>query len=154
MTAVYFEDITLDVERQLGSYHVSKDEVIAFAKEWDPQPFHTNEQAAKESIYGGLTGSSIHMMAGLSKVISRNPVHYAVLANLSTQFSMPNPMRVGDTLYFSSHAYEKRLSKSRPGIGIVSFKTLVINQNNQTVLDTTTTTMVSCRQANNSLDSD
>ncbi len=146
MTVVYFEDIELDVERQLGSYQVSKDEVVEFAKEWDPQPFHMDEQAAKESIYGGLTGSSIHMMAVLSKVISRNPVHYAVLANLSTQFTMPNPMRVGDTLYFSSHAYEKRLSKSRPGIGIVSFKTLVIDQNNNTVLNTTTTTMVSCRQ--------
>ncbi len=146
MTVVYFEDIELDVERQLGSYQVSKDEVVEFAKEWDPQPFHMDEQAAKESIYGGLTGSSIHMMAVLSKVISRNPVHYAVLANLSTQFTMPNPMRVGDTLYFSSHAYEKRISKSRPGIGIVSFKTLVIDQNNNTVLNTTTTTMVSCRQ--------
>lgn len=146
MTVVYFEDIELDVERQLGSYQVSKDEVVEFAKEWDPQPFHMDEQAAKESIYGGLTGSSIHMMAVLSKVISRNPVHYAVLANLSTQFTMPNPMRVGDTLYFASHAYEKRLSKSRPGIGIVSFKTLVIDQNNNTVLNTTTTTMVSCRQ--------
>ena len=145
MTVVYFEDIELNVERQLGSYQVSKDEVVEFAKEWDPQPFHTDEQAAKESIYGGLTGSSIHMMAVLSKVISRNPVHYAVLANLSTQFTMPNPMRVEDTLYFSSHAYEKRLSKSRPGIGIVSFKTLVIDQNNNTVLNTTTTTMVSCR---------
>ena len=148
MTEVYFEDIVLDAERQLGSYHVTKDEVVEFAKEWDPQPFHTDEQAAKKSIFGGLTGSSIHMMAVLSKVISRNPVHYAVLANLSTQFAMPNPMRVGDTLYFSSHAYKKRLSKSRPGIGIVSFKTEVINQNNKTVLDTTTITMVSCRQDN------
>ena len=148
MTEVYFEDIVLDAERQLGSYHVTKDEVVEFAKEWDPQPFHTDEQAAKKSIYGGLTGSSIHMMAVLSKVISRNPVHYAVLANLSTQFAMPNPMRVGDTLYFSSYAYKKRLSKSRPGIGIVSFKTEVINQNNKTVLDTTTITMVSCRQVN------
>lgn len=151
MTVVYFEDIELDIQRQLGSYQVSKDEVVEFAKEWDPQPFHIDEQAAKDSIYGGLTGSSIHMMAVLSKVISRNPVHYAVLANLSTQFTMPNPMRVDDTLYFSSQAYEKRLSKSRPGIGIVSFKTVVINQNNEIVLDTTTTTMVSCRQHHDSL---
>ena len=148
MTQVYFEDIELNVERQLGNYHVTKDEVVAFAREWDPQPFHTDEEAAKQSIYGGLTGSSIHMMAVLSKVISRNPVHYAVLANLSTQFTMPNPMRVGDTLYFSSHAYKKRLSKSRPGIGIVSFKTSVINQDNQTILDSTTTTMVSCYKTN------
>ena len=151
MTVVYFEDIELDIQRQLGSYQVSKDEVVEFAKEWDPQPFHIDEQAAKDSIYGGLTGSSIHMMAVLSKVISRNPVHYAVLANLSPQFTIPNPMRVGDTLYFSSQAYEKRLSKSRPGIGIVSFKTVVINQNHEIVLDTTTTTMVACRQHHDSL---
>ena len=128
MTEVYFEDIVLDAERQLGSYHVTKDEVVAFAKEWDPQPFHTDEQAAKKSIYGGLTGSSIHMMAVLSKVISRNPVHYAVLANLSTQFAMPNPMRVGDTLYFSSHAYKKRLSKSRPGTVSYTHLTLPTNR--------------------------
>ena len=146
MTNVYFEDIELNVERELGEYHVRKEEVVAFASEWDPQPFHINEQAAAESIYGGLTGSSIHMMAVLSKVISRNPVHYAVLANLSTQFDMPNPMRVGDTLYFTSHAYEKRLSKTRPGIGIVSFKTIVKNQDQKSVLNTVTTTMVSCRK--------
>ena len=145
MDIVYFEDIELDINRDLGSYQVCKKEVIDFATVWDPQPFHIDENAAKDSIYGGLTGSSIHMMAVLSKVISQNPVHYAVLANLSTQFDMPNPMRVDDTLFFSSQAYEKRLSKTRPGIGIVSFKTVVINQDNKTVLNTLTTTMVSCR---------
>lgn len=142
---IYFEDIELDNRKELGSFYVAKDDVINFALEWDPQPFHTDEEAAKASLYGGLTGSSIHMLAVLSKKVSQNSGNLAALANLSTRYDMPTPMRVDDTLFFHSMATEKRLSKSREGVGIVSFHSTATNQRDEIVMQHYSTVMMACR---------
>lgn len=142
---IFYEDIVIDNKKKLGSCFVDRKEVIAFAKEWDPQPFHLDEEAAKNSIYGCLTGSSIHMLAVLSKQVSSKTGNLAALANLSTRFDMPNPMRVGDTLTFYSQATEKRLSKSRPGVGIVSFQAEAKNQHDAIVMNHFSTVMIACQ---------
>lgn len=142
---IYYEDLQLDNMEELGSYFVEKEEVIAFAKQWDPQPFHIDEEAAKQSIFGCLTGSSVHMKAVMTKVISYNMGRLAAVANLSTCFDMPSPMRVGDTLSFVSGVTEKRLSKSRPGIGIARFEAVARNQEGSVVMNHNALAMVECR---------
>lgn len=142
---IYFEDLKIAESKEVGSYHVEKEAVIAFAQEWDPQPFHIDEEAAKQSIFGCLTGSSIHMKAVLSKVISQGTGNLVALANLSTRYDMPNPMRAGDTLYFTNCVIDKRLSKSRPGIGIVSFAATAKNQDGEIIMNHESVVMVKCR---------
>ena len=142
---IYYEDLVVGSSQDAGSYYVDKDEVISFALEWDPQPFHVDEVAAKQSIFGCLTGSSIHMKAVLSRIVSSNTGNLAALANLSTRYDMPNPMRVGDTLHFSSSVTEKRLSSSRPGVGIVSYKTIATNQDGEVIMDHDSVVMIQCQ---------
>ncbi len=143
---IYFEDLPIAAPQEVGSYYVEKEAVIAFAEEWDPQPFHIDEQAAKQSIFGCLTGSSIHMKAVLSKVIGHGTGNLVAVANLSTRYDMPNPMRAGDTLYFTNSVVKKRLSKSRPGIGIVSFAATARNQNQEIIMNHDSVVMIECRK--------
>ena len=63
MTSGYFEDIKVGDSRKAGPYFVSKDEIIQFAKQFDPRPFHVDEEAAARSIFGGLTASAGHTFA-------------------------------------------------------------------------------------------
>ena len=130
----------------LGHYAVERDDVIAFAREWDPQPFHLDDEAARQSVFGVLTGSSIHLLAAMSKTSSQQPTRYAVLANLSTEFTMPAPMKVGDTILFRTQPTEKRLSRSRPGCGVVNFNAQAINQDNTLVMDHRSVVLVACRE--------
>lgn len=145
---LYFEDLVIDKSEDAGSYYVTKEEVIAFSQEWDPQPFHIDEAAAKASIFGCLTGSSIHMKAVLSRVIGHGTGNIAAVANLSTSYNMPNPMRVGDTLYFTNTVTDKRLSNSRPGIGIVGFAATAKNQNDEIIMNHESVVMVECKPVN------
>ncbi len=63
MRAVYYDDLPVGYESLVGEYSLGADEVIEFARRWDPQPFHVDEAAARDSIYGGLTASSLHLFA-------------------------------------------------------------------------------------------
>jgi len=142
---LYYEDLVEGKVLDVGSYLVEKEAVINFAKEWDPQPFHIDEEAANKSIFGCLTGSSIHMKAVLSKVVSAGIGNLAAVASLFTSYNMPNPMRVGDTLHFTTVLIDKRLSNSRPGIGIVSFAATATNQNGEVIMNHESSAMVECR---------
>jgi acyl dehydratase len=140
----YYEDILIDEPMGLGNYHVEKEEVIAFAKKWDPQPYHIDEAAAKTSLIGALSACSIHILAVLSRATARH-AQIPFLANLATEYSIVNPMLVGDTVYFETTAKEKRLSESKPNTGIVTFHSTITNQRGKTILHQTGNVMVACR---------
>lgn len=146
----YYEDILIDEPMGLGHYHVEKEEVIAFAKKWDPQPYHIDEAAAKTSMFGALSACSIHILALLSRATTlQTPT--AFLANLETEYRILNPMLVGDTVYFEITAKEKRLSESKPNTGIVTFHSTITNQRGKTILHQTGTVMVACRPQKNDM---
>ena len=141
---LYYEDILIDEPMGLGHYHVEKEEVIEFAEKWDPQPYRIDEVAAKTSMFGALSACSIHILALLSRATTlQTPT--AFLANLETKYRILNPMLVGDTVYFEITAKEKRLSESKPNIGIVTFHSTITNQRGKTILHQTGTVMVACR---------
>ena len=104
----YYEDIIINEPIDLGHYYVQKEEVIEFAKKWDPQPYHIDEVAAKTSLIGELSACSIHMLAVLSQATALQS-QIPFLANLATEYRILNPMIVGDTVYFETNAKEKRL---------------------------------------------
>ncbi len=142
---LYYEDILVNEPRDLGNYYVEKEDVIAFAKKWDPQPYHIDEEAAKTSLIRALSACSIHILALLSRATTLQSQRTAFLANLATEYRILNPMLVGDTVYFEITAKEKRLSKSTPNTGIVTYHSTISNQSGKIILDQTATIMVACR---------
>jgi acyl dehydratase len=132
----YFEDFTAGESIELGSRTITEDEIIAFARQYDPQPFHLDREAAKQSIFGGLVASGWHT-AGLfmrmlvDSVISRS--HGMGSPGLE-QLSWPAPLRPGDTMTGRISVLETRSSRSRPEMGIVRWHGEAFNQRGELVM--------------------
>jgi acyl dehydratase len=142
----YFEDYEPGVVRDVGSYEVSREEIVGFASRYDPQPFHIDEKAARASIFGGLTASSTHTFALMSLIHARHGEKSALVANLGAEaLKFPNPVRPGDTLRMTSECLSKRPSRSRPGIGIVTTRTVIANQRDEIVMEMSTHFMIELR---------
>ncbi|MBW2231288.1 MAG: MaoC family dehydratase N-terminal domain-containing protein [Deltaproteobacteria bacterium] len=142
----YFEDYEVGELRHIGSYEVSRDEIVEFARRFDPQPFHIDEAAARESIFGGLTGSSCYTFALMSLIHSRCDEQSALVANLGAEsLRFPSPLRPDDEITLSTECTALRASKTRPGIGIVTTRSFLTNQRDETVMEMTTNFMVKRR---------
>lgn len=132
---LYYEDLLLHQPQRSQPYTVSKEEVIAFATQWDPQPYHVDEEAAKQWPLG-LTASGLHTVAIAVKLINalaREPA--AVVAGLGwDEVRMLGPVRPGDTLYAVTWLDSKRESNSKPDMGILSTTVELHNQRDEVVL--------------------
>ena len=148
---LYFEDIHLNREHKSSEYVIGKDEIIAFAKQWDPQPYHIDEEEAKKWPLG-LTASSIHSYAICSKLANAmigEPT--AAVAGLGVdEMRMPVPVRPGDRLHAVSFIDSKRDSKSKPDMGIVTSVTKLINQKGEVVLSYKTSSLIYKKPVSNS----
>ena len=146
LTVKPYEDFVIDEMFELGSHFLDRDEVISFAKMWDPMPFHIDEEAAKKSIFGGLTASGSHLAAIRIKIIQEvgvNPYIIAALGWDKVRFILPG--RVGDTLSLSYGCIEKRESKSKPDRGIVTLLFEMHNQESALVMSMHDTVLVNKR---------
>jgi acyl dehydratase len=132
----YFEDYVLGEEHQAGTHAVTSEEIIAFASSWDPQPFHIDEEVARNSVFGGLTACSAHIFSIFCITSQRwqsGVVQQAVAGLGFDEMRMLKPVYAGDTLNCVSVIDALRPSKSRPDCGIVSFLTRLDNQHGETV---------------------
>ncbi|MFO8011529.1 MAG: MaoC/PaaZ C-terminal domain-containing protein [Dehalococcoidia bacterium] len=147
MKLLYFEDYQVgQIISAPGSYLVEKEELIEFASKWDPQPFHIDEEAASNSIYGGLTAPAIYTTAvsgWLGNSIEPKGAFMAGLGWYSIEF--PNPVRPGDRLSLSSVVKEVRESGTRNDRGIVRFANVIKNQKGEAVLQSEIATLVARR---------
>ncbi|HYJ18917.1 MAG TPA: MaoC family dehydratase [Burkholderiales bacterium] len=132
----YWEDFKVGEVEQIGGKKVERDEVIAFAKQFDPQPFHVDETAAKESMYGGLIASGWHTCAMVMRMMC--DAYMLQSASVGSpgidNLKWLKPVRPGDTLRAQRTTLESRTSKSRPEIGIVSNLWEVFNQEGEMVM--------------------
>ena len=118
-----------------GPYFISKDEVIQFAKRYDPRPFHIDEAAAARSVFAGLSASAAHTFAIFISLTNKFQPPVRVIALLGyDELRLPNAVRPGDNLYLESTTLEKRESKSKPDRGIVRSRGRLRNQKGETVL--------------------
>ena len=132
---VYFEDYVVDSEHALGSYTVTEEEIVAFARQYDPQPFHVDKEAAAGSIYGGLISSG-WMTCG---IMMRLLVQY--MAGRSASMGSPGvdeirwikPVYAGDTLSVVLKVLATRPSTSRPDRGVVHTEWRATNQRGELV---------------------
>ncbi len=132
----YWEDFKVGEVEQIGGTRVDKEEVIAFAKQYDPQPFHVDEAAAKQSIYGGLIASGWHTCAMVMRMMC--DAYMLQSASVGSpgidNLKWLKPVRPGDTIRARRTTLETRASKSRPDIGIVNNLWEVFNQDGEMVM--------------------
>ena len=132
----YWEDFKVGEVHQIGEKRVDKDEIIAFAKQFDPQPFHVDEAAAKASMYGGLIASGWHTVALVMRMMCDS--YMLDSASLGSpgidNLKWLKPVRPGDTIRAQRTTLEVRASASRPEMGLVKTRWEVFNQDAEQVM--------------------
>lgn len=136
MITRYWEDFKVGEVEQIGGKRVDKEEMIAFARQYDPQPFHVDEAAAKQSIYGGLIASGWHTCAMVMRMMcDAYMLHSASVGSPGIDnLKWLKPVRPGDTISARRTTLEMRASKSKPDIGIVNNLWEVFNQSGEMVM--------------------
>lgn len=151
----WFDDLFPGRTYEFGSYPVTKDEIVAFARSFDPQPFHMDEvAAAAHPIFKGLCASGIHTLAMAQSMMIRGFMteRFAILAGAGMdEVRLHAPVYPGDVLRLVLEMKELRESRSRPDRGTVTYKTSVLNQSGQPVL-TYQSVMVMSRRRNDRVD--
>ena len=142
---LFYDDLVVGETRELGEHRVSKQEIIRFASEWDPMPFHLDEEAAVDSVFGGLTASSCHTYSISSLISSRSADKVAAAAMMGLELRFPEPVRPDDVLILRNLCLEKRLSESKPGHGVVRSRTTLSNARGVDVFVMDSSYLVRCR---------
>ena len=136
----YWEDLELGLTEHFGPFEVDREEVVAFAERYDPQPFHLDEDAAAKTHFGRLAASGWHttaMMMGAMVRARQNSGGWqanALGAMGLDELRWRRPVFPGDVLRGSSELVEKLESHSRPETGILKWRTRLVNQGDQEVL--------------------
>jgi acyl dehydratase len=144
----FFEDIVVGDVQTAGPYHVPKDEMVAFARKWDPLPFHVDEKAARTSIYGGLIASGEYTMAVKQALIHRLGTNEAIIGSMGyDELRYLGPVRPDDRLTLTMECTEKRESRSKPDRGIVKYRVGLSNQDGVVVLSYIDIVLVAKRNA-------
>ena len=142
----WFDDLSVGYRSRVGSVTLDEDAVVAFAREWDPQPFHVDAEAAKSSIYGGLTASSLHLFAICTRLFFDHEDRIQVLAMLGKDaVRFPNPARVGETLVYETECIEHRASRSKPDRGVVTLRDTLSDSQGQVVMSQEVSLLVARR---------
>jgi acyl dehydratase len=147
MANLYFEELVIGTRSVAGPYSVASEEIIHFAKQYDPVPRHIDEEeAAVRSVFGGLTASSAHTFSIFILLATRRQPQLRVLAVLSfDELRLPHAVRPGDELDLETTVLEMRESKSKSDRGIVRTGVLLRNQRREAVLECTSTIFVARR---------
>lgn len=149
MTAQYLEDYAVGQIYWSGKKRVVKDEIVAFAKEFDPQFYHLDEVAALKSPFKGLAASGWHTAAMTMRLMVDGEFRPAggILGVGFDELSWPRAVRAGDELRAQSEVLDVRPSKSRPDRGLIRVRTTTLNQNDETVMMFTGNLLVPKRPA-------
>jgi acyl dehydratase len=132
----YFADYVLGATYECGSVSVDQAGIIAFGKEFDPQPFHVDPMAAAAGPFGGLIASGWHTAALVMRLLVEN--YFSAESSLGSagldELRWPHPVRPGDTLRVRATVAESRRSLSKPDRGIIKTVVEAVNTDGQTVM--------------------
>jgi len=132
-----FEDFPVGRFGTFGPRHVTREEILAFAAEFDPQPMHLDEEGASKTMLNGLSGSGWHLCSLMMRMMFDGFVGRA--ASLGSpgvnELKWLAPLRPGDDLTLEVEVAEARISKSRPETGIVTFKGVARNATGQALCE-------------------
>ncbi len=143
----YFEDYRVGEQVEFGNYRMTEEQIVAFARDFDPQPFHVDKDAARQSVYGGLVASGWHTASAMMRMMVD---HF-----ISTKTSMGSPgmdeirwlkpVRPGDTLRVRLTVLSAKRSTSKPDRGVINQLLEVVNQNGDVVMVSKGMGMYRCR---------
>jgi len=132
--ALYLDDLHVGMTFTSTTHQLDEQQVIAFAKEFDPQPFHLDPEAANKSLLGGLSASGWHTAALTMKLItSIRPLYATGILGLGGEIAWPKPTRPTDLLRVVAKIVEITPSRSRPDRGIVTMECQTLNQRDEVV---------------------
>jgi acyl dehydratase len=132
----YWEDFPVGLVREFGGRLVSRDEIVEFARQFDPQPFHLDEEAARQSLFGGLCASGWHTAALAMRMMVDG--YLGESASLGSpgidNLRWTRPVFPGDTLHLRMAVLEARPMASKPQVGLVQSRWEVRNQRDEVVM--------------------
>lgn len=142
---IYFEDLEVGAKTDFGTYEVTREEVLDFARKYDPQPFHLSDEAAAKTHFGRLAASGWHTCAMTMAVLARYAVAHEQ-AGLGSpgidELRWRKPVYPGDTLHVSGRIVETTPSRSRPEMGSYRTEMIVTNQDRAPVLTFTSIVLI------------
>ena len=144
----YFEDTEIGARQILGTHLFTREEIIAFARQFDPQPFHTDDEAARRSQFGALCASGWHtaamwmkcFVAHQTRTLAEAKARGETVASAGPSPGFKNlhwlkPVYVGDTITFATEVKDKQATRSRPQWGLLTAYNTGVNQHGDLVLD-------------------
>jgi acyl dehydratase len=144
----YFEDFHAGQVFDLGRYHITAEEIIAFAREFDPQDFHLSEDAGKSSVLGGLAASGWQVCALVVRMATDAYINAsaAMGSNGIDEVKWLKPVYAGETLTGTMTVLSKRVSAKRPEMGILKCHWELFNSHGQKKTDMTGVNFMAVRQ--------
>jgi acyl dehydratase len=156
----FFEDIEIGQRREVGSFTFTADRIKKFASQFDPQPFHLDEEEGRKSLFGGLAASGWHIAAACMKLLVADGQRRAAEAvargeTIATWGPSPGfrelrwlrPVLAGDTISYASEVHSLRTSEKRPEWGILQARNTGTNQRGELVFSVLATAFVPRRNA-------
>ena len=146
MSARYFEDLKPGDRFKSGTYEVSEEQIVSFAREFDPQPFHLNPTAARKTMFEDLIASGWHTAAITMRLFVQT-LNFAegVIGLGVDRLRWPNPVRPADALHVETRIVRLRVSRSKPSFGIVRLRNVTKNQRGDVVQTMMASALVSRR---------
>ena len=145
---LYFDDLKVGDTFTTGTYEVSAAEIKRFAAEFDPQPFHLDDEAARDTMFGGLAASGWHTAAiTMRLLVSGGPKLANGVLGAGGEIEWKMPTRPGDTLHVESEVVELIPSRSRTDRGMLVLRSRTINQHGEVVQNLSAKLIVARRLA-------
>ncbi len=130
---LYLDDLSVEQGFMSAFHRVDESEIRAFARQFDPQPFHLDQEAAENTIFAGLAASGWHTAAITMKLLVESTPIAGGIVGAGVEIAWPKPTRPGDVLRVKSKVVEITPSRSRPDRGMVVMRSETINQNGEAV---------------------
>lgn len=142
----YFEDLKDGEHLHCQPVVITREAIIDFGKKFDPQLFHIDENAARESLFGGLVASSLHTLSACTRVVVEAQGNVAILSGVGMHAAkMFNPVRPDDVLSISAWWAELQRSRSKPDRGFASIRCSVTNQRREPVIEYGYRYLIACQ---------
>jgi acyl dehydratase len=134
MSERYFDDLTQGDRFKSATYEVTEEQLISFAREFDPQPFHLNAAVADQTMFKGLIASGWHTAAITMRLFVQtlNFTEGAIGLGVD-ELRWPNAVRPGDRLQVETEIVDLRVSRSKPSHGVVRLRNVTVNQHGEVV---------------------
>jgi len=144
----YFEDLADGERLHCQPVRMTREAIIDFAKKFDPQPFHIDDNAAKASLFGGLIASSLHTLSACTRAVVEAQGNIAILSGVGMhEVKMSNPVRPDDVLTVNAWWTELQRSRSNPDRGFASIKCKVVNQKKEPIVEYGYRYLIACENS-------